>query len=177
MKKTLFTTLFTSLLLAVFVFAINPIPAQAATKKLKKQNYSASYSSIKKKAKTVKKGTTTLKVSPSGYVKFKVPKTKKYTFTFSSVKSNKNPFNNGYAYIEIPKTQYNGTVYMEHQKFKTTGGETTTAWFHSAKYASTQKTVSASIAKRSCKLKLTKGTTVYLYVSLAEKGSLKLKIK
>lgn len=176
-KKTFLTTLFMTLFLAVLILGVRPVTAEAKTVKVKKQKYTTEFATIKKKAKAVKKGTTTLKVSPYGYIKFKAPSTKKYTFTFSGQKSNKDPFNNGYAYILLPKEQSNGSIYMEQQKFSTTGGKATTAWFHSAKYASTDKTTGAFLAKRSCKLKLKKGTTYYLYLYFATNGSVKLKIK
>ena len=161
------------------VASVRPVVAQAATKTVKNVKYNSYLTgTIKNKAVRVKRGTTKLKVTKQGFVKFTVPATKTYTFTFSGMTSVVNQHNNGFAYILEPTTySYTSRVYLEHLKFKTTGGKTTTAWYHTKYLADTTKTTGSFLAKRSCKVKLQKGTTIYVYLSFATKGTVNLKIK
>ena len=167
------------LMVAFCIAGVRPVIAKAATKTVKNLKYTSELTSaVKKKAAAVKKGNTKLKVTKEGFLKFKVPATKTYSFTFSGQTSAKSFSNNGYAYIMQPTTNaYSSVVRLEHLEFKTTGGKTTTAWYHTKNYASTEKTTGAFLAKRTCKVKLQKGQTIYLFIYFANKGTINLKIK
>ncbi len=168
------------LAMGLMVCGFRPVQAQAATKKVKKIQYTSELTSkIKKNATVVKKGTTTLKVTKEGFLKFRVPATKTYTFTFSKQTEPNGNYNNGYAYIKRVRTNsYSGKQYLDSLKFKTQGGKTTSAYFN-ANASSTPSTITTGtfIPKRSCKVKLKKGETVYLYLYFAHKGSIRLNIK
>ena len=114
-----------------------------------------------------------------GFLKFKVPATKTYTFTFSKQTEPDGQYNNGYAYIKRIRTNsYNGKQYLDSLKFKTQGGKTSSAYFNSKASGTTSSVTTGSfIPKRSCKVKLKKGETVYLYLYFAHKGSIRLNIK
>ena len=152
--------------------------AQAATKALKKIKYSPVLTNrIAQKATVVKKGTTTLSIKEKGYVKFVVPKTKKYTFTFSGMRSSRSSYNCGYAYIDLPvANEYSSEINLDHQYFNTKGGSASTAWFASRSSSGGDKKL-AYLSVRSCSLVLQKGQTLYIYISSANKGSINLKIK
>lgn len=168
------------LAMGLMVCGFRPVQAQAATKTVKNIKYSTELTSkIKKYATVVKKGTTTLKVTNSGFLKFKVPATKTYTFTFSKQTEPDGQYNNGYAYIKRIRTNsYNGKQYLDSLKFKTQGGKTSSAYFNSKASGTTSSVTTGSfIPKRSCKVKLKKGETVYLYLYFAHKGSIRLNIK
>ena len=178
MKKT--KRVFLSFLMMLAVIGFRPVKAQAATKSVKNIPYDTVLTNrISKYATVVKKGTTTLKLKANGngYLRFKVPASKTYTFTFYDQTGDKLGFNNGYAYFLTPVKNRSDKIDLDKLQFSTYGGKTTTAWYHSKKYADTKKTTSAFLAKRICKMKLKKGQTIYIFLHVAEKGSLKLKIK
>lgn len=165
------------ILLAVLAVTLAAPAAEAAVKKVKQQPYTYTYTkTVGKKAAAVKTGTNTLQITSSGYVKFKVPKTKKYTFTYSNLKAVKGFTTNGFSYICVPTKAY-GSTYLEKQTFTTTGGKYDTAWYGVPKYASKDKTTTAPLAARSCKLKLKKGTTVYFYIYVGGSATAKLNLK
>ncbi len=165
-----------TILLAVLFLAVMAPNAEAAVKKLKKQSFATEYTkSLGKKATTIKTGTSTLQITTSGYAKFVVPKTKKYTFTYSGMSMVKGFTSNGYSYISVPKTSY-GKTYLEKLEFSTTGGKYSTAWYGVKKYADKEKTTTSVLATRKCSLKLKKGTTVYLYFYVGS-GTAKLNLK
>ncbi len=182
MKKTkrVFLSFLMMLAMGIAVIGFRPVKAQAATKSVKNIPYDTVLTNrISKYATVVKKGTTTLKLKANGngYLRFKVPASKTYTFTFYDQTGDKLGFNNGYAYFLTPVKNRSDKIDLDKLQFSTYGGKTTTAWYHSKKYADTKKTTSAFLAKRICKMKLKKGQTIYIFLHVAEKGSLKLKIK
>ena len=138
--------------------------------------------SVKKKAFRVKTGKTTCKLttkgySTSGYVSFKVPKSKKYKITFSRLTYPKNGYgNNGFAYICRPVDSY-GSIHLDQLTFSTTGGKTQTAYFGSASFADGKSTANSYLASRTCSLKLKKGETIYMYLYFSNPGSVQLNIR
>ena len=168
-----------ALTLCLVVSNFSTIEAQAATKSVKKISYSSTLTSkIKNNATVVKRGTTKLKLGHQGYLRFKAPATKTYSFKFSGQTSSSGNTNNGYAYIMNPVySSYSKKYTLERLQFSTTGGKATTAWYHTKAYADTEKTTSAFLASRTCKLKLKKGQTVYLYMYFANNGTINLTIK
>ena len=165
------------ILLAVLFLAVAAPSTEAAVKKVKTQAFSTQYTkALARKASTVKTGTNTLQIAKSGYVKFVVPKTKKYTFTYTGMSIVNGFTSNGFSYICLPEKGYNKT-YLESQKFTTTGGKTSTAWYGVKKYASKERTATATLATRTAKLRLKKGTTVYIYFSVGGSATAKLNLK
>ena len=182
MKKTrkLFISLFLLLTMCVTLTGLCAVEAQAAAKSVKNIKYSSYLTAkIKKYAATVKKGSTKLKVKEEGFVKFNVPATKTYTFTFSKQtrSGGTDSYNNGYAYIMLPqKDRYSSKVFLNSQKFSTQGGKTTSAYFCNSETGK-EKTTGSFLAKRTCRLKLKKGQTVYLFMHFLYAGSINLTIK
>ena len=176
-KKSLSVILMTLALVICFA-GFKTVNAQAATKTLKKIKYSPTLTNaISSKATLIKKGTTKLNTKGSGYAKFVVPATKKYTFTFSGLRSGNGSYNVGHGYIMLPETYtYSSTVSLADQTFKTTGGSVSTAYFASKSSTASDKKY-ASLAVRPCSLVLQKGQTVYIYISCVNSGSINLKIK
>ena len=104
------------ILLAVLFLAVMAPSAEAAVKKVKTQSFSVEYTkTLAKKATTVKTGTNTLQIAKSGYAKFVVPKTKKYTFTYTGLSNVKGFTSNGYSYISLPEKGYSKT-YLNNKK-------------------------------------------------------------
>lgn len=147
----------------------------AATKSLKKQGFTTSTSTADKKAITVKKGTTTVKLSKkgTGYLKFKATATKTYSFKLSGLKSGNGRYSCGYFYV---MRKY-GTAgqYIGQEKLKTYGGKNS-ALYVATKNGTTGKKLYRYRTSRTGKIKLNKGETVYLYFSFYTKDQLKLKI-
>ena len=165
-----------TILLAVLFLAVMAPSAEAATKKVKTQAYSSVYSKkLHNKAKTITLGTNTLKITQSGYVKFKVPKSKKYTITYTGMSVKKGTSTYGYSDIYVPEMQPDKVI-MKSRTFTTKGGKASTAWFGVEKYASTEKTTTAFLATRNAKLKLKKGTTVYIYINVGTNTTAKLNL-
>lgn len=166
-----------TLALTVFAPLGQPLQAQAKTVTTKATNM--------QKAKKVKKGTTTVKVKKySSYTKFKAPKTKTYKFTFSSIKALKKGTRKIFGGFV---TCYKGSPTSHKSlKFKTAGGKTYTLYLCTKAYRDVNtrygsSTVSAytPLPKRTAKVKLKKGTTVYFQNCFSPSGgvSYKLKIK
>lgn len=161
--------------------AFVPAPAYAASSKsVKKQTFSTSTDTVHKAATTVKKGTTKLTYKKGvGYIKFKAPSTKTYSFKFSKVKSKKF---SSCAYVSA----YAPSTYKEKnlavKKMSTKGGKYNTLWLsangykHSAKSA---KTLYRPIATRTGKVKLKKDQWIYFFLGNESGGktTLTLKIK
>jgi len=151
--------------------AFRPVSAQAKTVVVKTTQYTSKVGRVNKRAKAVKRGTTTLKTS-GGFVKFTAPKTKVYTFTFSNVATvGADPakdINNGHAYLETVRHNY-----LSSNQVKTNGGKAYSLYMctpYSWSLGSTQ-TVSytTSIPQRFGRLKLNKGQTVYIYTWFVDK--------
>ena len=166
------------LAMSLMICGLRPLQARAATKTVKKIDSSYDLTSkIKKKATVVKKGTTTLKVNTTGYLKFKVPATKTYTFTLNKHTSSTGSYNCGFFHILRPtKDTYTNEYHLKNLTFSTQGGKTTSTFFQSDSYTG-KITTGSFLPKRTCKIKLKKGQTIYLYLSFANKGSIRLNIK
>ena len=173
-KKSLLMTLVTVLLIGTFA-----ISADAVMKRtVKYQKYNASTSSIKKKAVTVKKGTTNLTITKGeGWIKFKAPSTKTYSFTFSNLKTK----NDGViAYVDFKKQDKYDKNWLTYVKVATKGGKTDALWLKSKDFSeSTTKLIYRPLNSRTGKVKLKKGEILYMYYSGREgkKNTAKLVIK
>ena len=148
----------------------------AATKSLKKQGFTTSTSTADKKAITVKKGTTTVKLSKkgTGYLKFKATATKTYSFKLSGLKSGNGRYSCGYFYV---MRKY-GTAgqYIGQEKLKTYGGKNSALYVATKNSTYSTKKLYQYRTSRTGKIKLNKGEMVYLYFSFSSKDQLKLKI-
>ena len=106
------------LCVATCTVGVTAMPAQAKTVKT-----SVNY----KKAKSVKRGKTTISTTYKGdkhlYLKFKAPKTKKYTFTISNMKSNHltdgKDINHGNFAIATQKYGHPWELYAKTKRGKT----------------------------------------------------------
>lgn len=187
MKKNV-KRLFSLLLVFCMIFSLSAIPVSAAKTKNVKYCKSYNYSTIKKKATTVKKGTTILKYKSGkgGYVKFKAPRAGKYKFTLSNVMpTDRSVDTNGYAgFIRVKKYRYSGTPYLDTIKIKTEGGKSTNMQLASPEFVSSfyrnskpQKASTAYRNSRSAKIKMKKGETIFIYAYFTHDTSLKLTIK
>lgn len=160
MKKSLWMRL--AAVFAVLMLAIAmATPAYAATKTVKKQAFTTKTSVIKKKATTVKKGKTTLVVAKGqGYVKFKAPATKVYSFTFSGLKSK----SAGSAFVEVQTQDKSSPSYSFLTDVKTQGGKHDTLWLSVSGYRDKyNKGVNKCIASRYGKKKLAKGQEIFFF--------------
>ena len=148
----------------------------AATKKLKKQSFTTTTAVANKKALTVKKGTTTVKLSSKGcgYLKFKASKAKTYSFTLSNLKSGAGGYTCGYFYVM--RKYGSSNQYIGQEPLKTYGGKSTSLYVATRNGTYGEK-AGQYRTSRTGKIKLNKGEVVYLYFSFYNKDSLKLKIK
>ena len=170
------------LMTLTFVFALAAIlvlPSQAATRKVKNQDFTSTISTVKKKAVTAKKGTQTVKLLGSGgFLKFKAPKTKTYTFTGYGVKKPSGEYSS-YGYFYLMTVSGSGSYkYLKINNVKTKGGKNTALYINSNKNSTSGKKATRSLKSRSGSIKLKKGQTVYIYSWFtSKKTSYKLKIK
>lgn len=136
-------------------------PAYAATSKtVAYQDFTSKTKVIKKKATIVKKGTTKLTFKKGqGYVRFKAPSTKTYTFYFKNAKQSKGVC----GFVEVQTPDKSDSSYSFLTKVKTQGGNSNTLWltFNGAK--STGKGVDRNLPSRYAKIKLKKGQEIYFY--------------
>jgi hypothetical protein len=177
----------TVLMFACFLgIAFMNVPGEAATKVVvKKVHYSdftLSKSSMKKPA-TLKKGKSTLKlgdykegsyVGYHGYVKFKAPKTKNYTLTFSNLQDPNSESGSGYVQTFITDKKFKKGV--TYKKVSTQGGKNTNLNIGEKESLTDQKKTSF-LTSRYGKLKLKKGETLYLFVSFIQGSKLDVDIK
>ena len=160
------------------------LETQAATKAVKSCKFTTATKTLKKKALTVKKGTTKFKLKgESGVLKFKATKTKKYSFKFSGM-THKTQDDYGFcAYVTFLTPDKNSPKYSFDldKKLATKGGKTETLWLASKSYKHTisgTKAVDKPIKTRTGTVKLKKGQVVYMYFSGGYKGvTASLKIK
>jgi hypothetical protein len=141
-----------------------------------KQSFTTTTKVIEKKATTVKKGTTKLTIKKGqGYIKFKAPATKKYTFTFSNTKSSIK----GSSFVEIQKKDASSPKYSFLYDVKTKGGKANTLWLGVNGYkSSTGDLVGRCLPTRSAVVKLKKGQSLYFYFyNGSSKTTSTLKIK
>ena len=124
-------------------------------------------SKTKKTAASVKKGQMTLYVN-YGFLKFKAPKTKTYSFTFSKI----SPL----ADISAPLTGfamfYNSSMFMiKDSKVSTKGGKSATLNLSSKTgKVSSGKVINRYLPSRTGKLKLKKGQVIYIYLNFCYAG-------
>ena len=143
------------------------LSAQAATKSVKNCDFTTTTKTINKKALKVKKGTTKLSLnSGQGYIRFIAPKTKTYSFTFSNLKSKKSSYGlTAFVEFQTPDKSMPQYSFMMRD-VATQGGKTSTLWLASKEWNGTsKKLVDKPLKKRTGKVKLTKGTNLYLYFS------------
>ena len=150
------------------------LSAATTTKTVKKQSFTTELKVAKKKALVVKKGTTKLKVKGKGYVVFKAPKTKTYYLKLSNLKGAK-PVYSAYASIMTP-TPYSS---ITHTQVVTKGGKTDTLWLADKANAYTGKkvTTASGLASRTAKIKLKKGSLVFVYINSGDPIKATLNIK
>ena len=164
------------------LMAITPTMAYGATTKtVSKTDFTTSTKTLNKRATTVKKGTTTLKFKKGqGYLKFKAPTSKTYTFTFSN-------FKNGDAYgvcafFETQTPDSDSPTYSFLKKVKTNGGKTDTLWIGTKNYkgmyvGSEKNALKRRRSTRYAKVSLKKGQMIYFYFSSATTKSVKATVK
>ena len=114
----------------------------------------ASSSKIKKSAKTVKKGTSLIR-GKYGFIQFKVPQTKKYTFTFSGFKSLGSASADKYTVIGVYENTLSyteGYIYLAQKPYATN------TW----------------PAKNSCFGNLKKGDVVYFYLEMDDNNKMQM---
>ena len=142
---------------------------------MKKADFTTSPKVAKKKAVTVKKGTTKLRVKAGGgYVMFKAPKTKTYYLTFSNVKS-KNGVGSMFVFIQKPSSG----KYIFSADVKTKGGKTHVLWLADKKNVnkSAKDAKDWCLASRTATIKLKKGQMLFMNVYDSNSVNLTLKIK
>ncbi len=171
-REKKFGKILTGVLTFVLAFAltfsyVSPMTAQAKTKTITLKSPVGGNKMFLKKnadktAKSVKKGSYTIRVNKKGYdgegfLKFKAPKTKTYTFTINNLKAPKDDYANGYMAI-LKQGTYTPNVLVWQDKIKTKNGKT-----NSVQFADKEDTKYHTNAYG--KLKIKKGQTVYLYFS------------
>ena len=177
----------TVLIFACFLgIAVISVAGQAATKavtkKIRYSDFTLSKSSMKKPA-NLKKGKSTLKlgnykegsyVGYHGYAKFKAPKTKKYTLTFSNLQDPNSESGSGYVQTFITDKKFKKGV--TYKKVSTQGGKNSNLNIGEKESLTDQKKTSY-LTSRYGKLKLKKGETLYLFVSFMQGSKLDVDIK
>lgn len=174
------------------LFAIAPATAYAANAPVTAKNLpdKSTTTTIMSKATPVKKGATKVTVpQKGGWIKFKSTKTKAYTFTFTSAKPAK-----GSVYVVGGQFSKISTASFKIAKIKTDESKTKYRNYFVFADAKTAKDCAGSrmtyegkkyryLAKRTCKIKINKGSTIYLSFAAvdgnnkAAKGSFTLTIK
>ena len=160
------------------VMALVPAAAYAVTTKtVKSQSFTTSTKTIKKKATSInKRGTykVTFK-SGQGYIKFKAPATKTYTFTISNVKCSKFS-SSAYWYIQTIDEKYPKNSLTNI--LKTNGGKASAFWNGVNGYSSsTGEKKYQNLKSRFAKIKLVKNQFAFLYLNdVSGKATANLKI-
>lgn len=183
MRKSRHTRVAAVLIAIVFAMAIVPTYAYARTVKTKVFYTAPTVSQFTQQVKAVKKGTNKVKFSANdGYVKFTATKTKTYTFIFSNAKPEYETFATGII------KKLSGAALIDI-KVKTTEGKRVYLPICDATTYKNCKAIGLNsfvnqdgkrykyVPKRSAKMKLNKGQTIYLDISGTKSGSLTLKIK
>ena len=166
------------LVLCILLYG-SAVPAAAAKKTLKNQSWTQNLEKAAKAAKTVKAGSMTIKLPSKGrgFLKFRVPETRTWSFTISGLKAKKKKKRtNGYMYVMKPYENNNlkiGQVYLETQ-----GGKSNTLWLGSKKLVVGTKKTNWELRKRIGKTveELKAGEVVYLYFNFNPGDTLKLQI-
>ena len=145
------------------------ITASAKTIKPKKNDFTTSAAKAAKKSTTVKKGNYTIivpKTKKSSYgsffLKFTAPSTKTYTFTISGlVPESGDTYCNGHGYVMVGSKYGGDSITMA--TVKTEGGKNSSLYYSCKDPDSYSSKIYAYLKKRSAKIKLNAGQTVYLY--------------
>ena len=177
MKKRFIVVLCMMLMFGMF-FLPNKAAAKTVTTK-----YSISEDGKKQKVSSVKRGTHTLKMGEeitvlraNGFVKFKAPKTKAYTFTLSDVKSKNGKRTTGYLFVK----KMNGEdAYMYKLKSKGCSSQKNIQLRVGSEFKKGNKKNGDYLKKRSGKTLdiIEKGTILYIdFVGFKKGDKLKLKI-
>ena len=168
----------TAVLTLVLIFGVAVLPAKAATTKVKNQDFTLTKSKIKKPTE-VKAGIKyKLKFGSmgKGYVKFKAPKKKEYTFNFSKYKVSEGSYVAGYANVLVEQKYANNT--LERTKVKTQGGKAYNININTKESADSGGDLKTRyIPSRYAKIKLKKGQTVYVYICLKPNATLNFNVK
>lgn len=138
------------------------IQQQAAAKKtVKFQKDTSNTSTIKKKAATVKKGTTNLTIKKGeGFIRFKAPAAKKYTFTFSNLKGQLMTR----AFVEVKKPQEGSPMYSSPIAVATQGGKSSTLYLGpNGKTTKYGKKIDWPLKSRYATVNLKKGEEIYFW--------------
>ena len=164
------------LILAMMTACVSPLTASAATVHLKPMAFITARKKVNRKAIRVKKGTHTI-VMPAGgtgYVKFKAPRNKRYTFTVSYLESGTGGFAHGEFYILKDNSKDEKSVTMV--KVGTQGGKY--AMLHVATEERLyDKEKYSLLESRYGRLKLKKKEMVYLFFSFRAGDILQLTIQ
>jgi len=174
------------LLLAVVMlalFAVRPASAEAATTKVKKQEFTVFRSVVEKKATRIKVGKTyKLQADSEGFLTFTAPATKSYKFTFSGLKSV--GVSSKADLMSICATAYrsDSSKYITSNDIdmKTQGGSSKvlticTKYAYSLGSHASVTTLTA-LKTRYGQITLEKGQTLYFYLNGGEKFTCKLKV-
>ena len=158
------------------VFALMPSAAYATTNLAVGQgDFSTETATLNKKAKTVKVGTYKVTFKKGkGYLKFKAPKSKTYSFTFSNVKAK----NGASAYVTVQTPSPTAAKYAFSTEVSTKGGKTNTLWLGVNGKTGYGTGVNECLKSRTAKMQLTKNGIVYFYFyNMEYKTTTSLKIK
>ena len=174
--KRLIGRLIAVLALAMLAACVSPVSASAGTVHLKPMAFITSRKKVNRKAVRVKKGTHTIVIPAggTGYVKFKAPRKKKYTFTVSYDEAASGKFSHGEFYILKNNTHDESSVTMV--KVGTQGGKYAMLYVATEDRLYDQEKYSL-LTSRFGQLKLKKKETVYVFFSFREGDILSLTIE
>ena len=162
------------MVITMMLVGMTPVMASAKTVKLKAAGFTTSTATADRVAKPVGKGKMTVKVPKkgSGYLKFTAPANKIYSFTFSNIKSSR--YDCGHINLMTKYGTNNSSITTN--KINTNGGQSYSLYVatKNSKYGSK---VYRYLKKRTGKIYLQKGQSVYIYISMVNKCKMKLKIK
>ncbi|MBQ9001302.1 MAG: hypothetical protein IJ087_05560 [Eggerthellaceae bacterium] len=164
---------FMALMLA---FALTPSAAYATTNLTVGQaDSSTETATLNKIAKTVKVGSYKITFKKGkGYLKFKAPKSKLYSFTFSNVMAK----NGASAFVQVQTPYSSDTHYSFSTEVSTKGGKSTTLWLGVNGKTGYGTGVNEALKSRTAKMNLTKNGVVFFYFyNMDYKTTTTLKIK
>ena len=175
MKRTINRSLI-AILAAIMMFGV-AVPAFAASKTVKNMELEYEEALVKKKATTVKTGTTKLTVKGGeGYIRFRAPKTKTYKFTFSNFKAKD-------SVSCFVRFCYSDDGDLEFLPVSTKGGKSAELWMavngaDFTKVENIPSLVMTPLKSRTGSVKLKKNQNVYIYFyNPPKKTTCKLVIK
>lgn len=162
------------MVIAMMLVGMTPVMASAKTVKMNAAGFTTSAAVAENVSKPVRGGKMTVKVPKkgSGYLKFTAPVNKVYSFTFSNIKSGR--YNCGHINL---MTRYGRNLSsITTNKVNTKGGQSYSLYLATKNSKYGQKAY-RYLKKRTGKIYLQKGQTVYIYISMVNKCSMNLKIK